>query len=284
MSVLYLTHSALRKFLSYALIAIPSTLTACQPSERTAITHPVSVQLKDGQNAKITIGYSDKDNFTPRDDYNLGLMFDGKNDTYWVSETTGCQVAVISITPEKSAYLRKVTVIYHGKIFPTEGSVGVTQSSDEDSRSFFGRTVKLANNANQELDVSKELYPSVLKAGVFSVALDFCGHDAEKLEIGEIRFEFSEKPTMRPTMTAREVKAAINSVIDYRTADHSSWQFRNEENEPNKEKYLAHLMYYGQLGNVDADKTFESYYPSHADLSEDASDLQSWYDESKQLK
>jgi len=265
----------------YLIIVCCFSLVSCRASEQSN-ARPISVQLSEGVGAIVSVGYDDEHgHFAFKEDANLGRMFDGKTDTYWTSETRGCHKVGISVVLEKPAYLKRVRIIHHGKIIPTVGSVIVDQSTSEDTYSESGSDVKLDLGMNQELDVSKEYYPAVLKGHVFTLFLLNCNQAGGRLEIAEIKFEFSDMPTMKPTLTAENIKAAVKAVARYRTPDRSTWHFANDDNEPNKKKYLSHLMYYGLLGDEEADKIFKNYYPTSTDLSEEASDLQAWYEESK---
>jgi hypothetical protein len=256
-------------------------LVSCGASEQSN-AQPIKVQLSKGVNAKVTVGYDNEHgHFALKDDAELGRMFDGKTDTYWTSETRGCRKVGFSVVLEKPTYLKKVKIIHHGKIFPTVGSMIVDQSTSEDTYTKSGRDVKLDLDTNQELDVGKEYYPSVLKGSVFSLFLLDCNHAGGKLEIAEIKFEFSDAPTMKPELTAKEIKTAVKALIK---PNEKSWNFADDENEPNKAKYLSHLMYYGLQGDAEAEKLFMSYIPHGTDLNEDQSEIESWYKEEKAAK
>lgn len=262
-------------------IACCISLVSCGVSEKSN-AQPIKVEVSKGVGAIVKVGYdNDHGRFALKDDAELGLMFDGKTDTYWTSETRGCKKVGISVLLDKPAYLSKVKIIHHGKIFPMVGSVIVDQSTSEDTYTRSGRDVKLDLGPNQELDVGKEFYPSVLRGGVFSLFLLDCNHAGEKLEIAEIKFEFSDTPTMKPAMTAKEIKNAVKALMK---PNEKSWNFINDENDPNKEKYLSHLMYYGLRGDAEADKLFKSYIPHGTDLNEDQSEIESWYEEEKILR
>jgi hypothetical protein len=256
---------------------------SCSASEQSNI-QPIKVQLSKGLNASVRVGYDDEHgNFALKEDANLGRMFDGKADSYWISEPKGCEKVGILMTLEKPAYLRNVRITYHGKVLPSIGVVTIDQSTSEDSHAVWSRHKRLSFGINQELNISDEYYPSVLRGRVLGLGLEQCNEFGGKLEIAEIKFEFSDTPTMRPELTKKEIKTAIRSLIK---PNSKSWNFADDDNEPNKEKYLSHLMYYGLLGDAEADELFMSYSPRGVDLSEDQSALESWYreDQAKKLK
>jgi hypothetical protein len=251
---------------------------SCGASEQSN-AQPIKVQLSKGVDATVTVGYDNEHGrFALKNDTDLGRMFDGKPETYWISETKGCQKVGFSIVKENPSYLKRVRIIHHGKIFPTVGSVIVDQTTSEDTYTKSGRDVKLDLSTNQELDVGEEYYPSVLKGRVFSLFLLDCNQAGGKLEIAEIKFEFSDTPTMKPVLTAKEIKTAVKALIK---PNAKSWNFADDEKEPNKEKYLSHLMYYGLRGDAEAENLFLSYIPHGTDLNEEQSEIESWYTDDK---
>jgi hypothetical protein len=122
-------------------------------------------------------------------------------------------------------------------------------------------------------------YLRTLAASEIILSTEGCDKKKGRLEIEEIQFEFSDRSTFKPEMTFTELKAKLKSTAVWRT--NYGWHFVDDENEPSKEKYLAHLMYYGLNGDAESERLFRGYSPSGADLSEDHSALEAWYDRTK---
>lgn len=257
-------------------------MASCSVSEQSADRkkpQPINIQLPKGNAATVIVGYEDDNgNLMWKGDVNLSRVFDGNTNTYWASETSGCKQTVIQITLKNRAYLKNVSILYRGKVLPTIGSLSIDQSTDEDSRSMWTPDIDLPSTENQNIGIGSKYYLGVLKGKVIVVGLSKCNEVGGRLEIASMNLDLSDTPTMAPQMTAMEIKTAVKSLFRPNEKD---WHFIDDENDPNKEKYLAHLMYYGLHGDSKAEDLFESYHPPGADVSEDQSDLESWYEEDR---
>jgi hypothetical protein len=234
--------------------------------------------------ASVVVGYDNKKGkYSPRNDETLIRLFDRKNETWWTSPEEGCRKVVFSFHPNKPVYIKKITIFNHGNTYPLVGGVIIKQSAGVDSVSVSGKDIKLQQRKEQELDLSESYYAQVLKAGSFDLYLLGCSQRMGKLEIEEINFEFSDAPPLKPEISVNDLMNKIKSIALHDRPG-KAWHFADDENEPNKEKYLSHLMYYGMKGDKAAENMFMNYWPSATDLSEEVSELQSWYAETKPHK
>lgn len=260
-------------------LSLSLTIAGCDAKDNTVNnTLPTYVQVEKERNASVAVGYDENGRFKLKEDNYVSLLFDNKSDTWWTSEAIGCEKVGISVALEKPAYFKRVSIFHYGNVVPTIGSLTVVQSSNEDSHEVWSHSIILTEDKMQILNLDGEYYPLVLKGKVFILFLKQCNVAKGRLEISDIKFEFSDIPMIKPVLTAKEIKAAVKSLM---SPNDNSWHFLDDENDPSKEKYLSHLMYYGLLGDAEADMLFKSYYPSAVDLSEDQSTLKSWYKENK---
>lgn len=244
---------------------------------------PVIVHLSNKVEARVTVGYHDKKGeYHPVADSSLNKLFDKDNKTWWVSTDKGCGVTVFDLDFDRHQYIKKISVRHHGATLPLIGSISTRESSAENAPmiSASKSNIALGQDRMQILPLDGGFYLQTLAAGEIVLSTEGCSAKNGKLEIEEIEFEFSATPPLKPEMTAAELKARLRSTAVWNAP--FGWHFLDDENEPNKEKYLAHLMYYGINGDSESEKLFRGYSPSGADLSEDHSALESWYDEMRQ--
>lgn len=269
----------INKIYKCLLLFLLTTLMGCSAEEKIANNvNPVQVQLGSIIKANIAIGYDENGRYKLKDDATVVRMFDNNNETWWTSDSSGCQKVGVSVYLDKPAYFKKATIFHHGKVVPLLGSLTVAQSASEDSFEVWSRNINLAKNSIQLLDFTGEYYPLVLRGGVFIIFLKECNVTNSKLEISEIKLEFSDLPTMKPQMTIQEVITNVKKLV---WSNDKKWNFVDDENDPSKKKYLSHLMYYGLMGDSEADRLFMAYNPHSTDLSEDLSAIESWYIDDK---
>ena len=258
-------------------------ISACDGTgnQSSAGIQPVSVQLSNNVKAHVTVGYHDADGtYYPIIDSKLGRLFDKDKATWWTSADDGCRVTAFNFVFDKPVYLKKIILVNHSDIVPLTGGSSIGESDSENAPFINGKDIALNLGKVQVLNMNESYYWHVLRAGELTLATEGCNVKHGKLEIEEIEFEFSDKPTINPDMTSAEVKAKLKSTAVW---DGSfSWHFVDDEKDANKEKYLAYLMYYGLSGDAESEKLFRGYHPSGADLSEDQSALKSWYDDMRQ--
>ncbi len=265
---------------NYPVILCCYLVCACSNTSNQANSdvQPVIVHLSNKVEAKITVGYHDeKGEYHPVADRTLNSLFDKDNKTWWVSTDKGCGVTVFDLNFDGHQYIKKISIKHHGATLPLIGSVSTRESSGGNAPmiSASKNNIALGQDWTQILNLDGGYYLQTLAAGEVVLSTEGCNAQNGKLEIEEIEFEFSAKPTLKPEMTAAELKARLRSTAVW-TAPFG-WHFLDDENEPYKEKYLAHLMYYGINGDSESESLFRGYSPSGADLSEEHSALESWY-------
>jgi len=242
---------------------------------------PVSVQLSGHVKARVSVGYHDADgSYYQKNDDTLGKLFDKDNRTWWTSSPDGCRVVVFNFVFDKPVFPKRIVLVHHGDTIPLIGGSSIGESDNENAPFVNGKDVTLERSKKQILDMNQSYYWHVFRAGEMTISTEGCNVKKGKLEIEEIEIEFSDKPTLNPEMSAAKLKSTLRSTAVWNAP--FSWHFVDDEKAPDKEKYLAYLMYYGLGGDTEAEDIFKGYHPSGADLSEDQSALESWYDDTKQ--
>ena len=239
-----------------------------------------AIKIRLSKDVKATVEVSDGQGRPVADD-TLVSLFDNNPATWWTSAAKNCEKVFFSIYADKPVYLKRVTLVNHGKTHPVAGGVilGCSRTADGDGIGGEETEGKFIQNDAQVLDVSTDPYFQMLKGKSIGFWIKGCASGKGKFEISEIRFEFSRESNFTPEFNFGKLKSLIESVAEHKGV--GGWHFKDDYKEPNKRKYLAHLMYYGLRGDKEAEKLFNNYAPSGAELSEDFSDLQSWYYELK---
>ncbi len=236
------------------------------------------VVLANGARATVSVAYYKGSTPILHKDPGLHRMFDGNPDTYWTADSQGCKNIGFFVTLKKPAYVKKVEVHFRGKAVPTEGDLTIEQSTDEDAAEVWTHRQKLSPGNVKEISAQPNYYLGVLKAKVLIIGFSNCSVKGGSLAISDMDVKLSRTPTLVPVMTAKEVEKAVESLNPPEERKKNGWHFPDDENDPNKAKYLAHLMYYGLLGDRRALDLFNDYNPRDADAGEDYSAIASWDD------
>lgn len=264
-----------------ALLAI-----ACTDVERGAAHAPVTVQLNQDTRATVSVRYGYSGVLIG--DSTIERMFDGNSASWWTAKDAQCDIIKFELNLETSKYLTGIRLAIHDGIFPKAAGIALHYPGDDEKGGPNYFETQFGNSQPKIVNIPEHHYARLLKAGSVRIDIMGCTPKNGKLEISEMTFQFSGLPTFNPEFSASAVLQTVKGLAEY--SSDGFWKFSGEGDgsERNKfklrDKYLAHLMYYGLVGNQEAENLFLKYAPPGTASGEDISYMKSWYNKEKESR
>lgn len=242
---------------------------------------PPSIEISPGVIATVESRYSPYDEYAPADS-SIAKLFDGDMATAWPDKERGCSDDGIGFrfTLNQPIFLRSVSLAYAGTALPRSAHIYLSYSDDIDAPAIHKES-SFSDKNKQLISMGQHDYFGVLSGSSIELATKGCTSEKTKTSLSEIAFDFATERPFVPEMNPPTIKAVVRKLC---RQDFEGGRFCDDRLAPRVERLMAHLMHLGLRGDREAESLLRSYQPARADLSEDASMIEEYYQLEKTRK